>query len=227
MIPRASPRPSPRRPARRSSPIKGDLATITDPLGKVTTRFTDPGGRLISVTSPLGHRTRYEWNPLNQLTKTIDPLNGATQLTYDPNGNLTGVRDAKNNLIQFVSDSMDRSLRRTDALGHTANVLLHDENGNPGRCATARGQVTQTIFDPLNRPKVITWADASTTTLTWDAGNRLIHVVDSISGTIARNWDELDRPTLRADAAGSDRLHLRQRGAPANHDRARPTERDL
>jgi YD repeat-containing protein len=38
----------------------GDLATITDPLGKVTTRFTDPGGRLISVTSPLGHRTRYE-----------------------------------------------------------------------------------------------------------------------------------------------------------------------
>ncbi len=170
-----------------------DLTTITDPLGKTTTRFTDPGGRLISVTSPLGHRTRYEWDPLNQLTKTIDPLNGATQLTYDANGNLTGLRDAKSNLIQFVSDSMDRPLSRTDALGHTANVLLYDENGNPRQVRDRKGQVTQTVFDPLNRPKVITWADASTTTFTWDAGNRLVQVVDSISGTITRSWDELDR----------------------------------
>src|SRR5262249_47423013 len=58
---------------------QGDLATITDPLGKVAARFTDPGGRLISVTSPLGRRTRYEWDPLNQLTKITDPLGGTTQ----------------------------------------------------------------------------------------------------------------------------------------------------
>src|SRR5262250_1447407 len=89
---------------------QGDLATITDPLGKVTTRFTDPAGRLISVRSPLGHRTRYEWDPLNQLTKIIDPVNAVTQLTYDPNGNFTGVRDAKGNLTQYTADSMDRVL---------------------------------------------------------------------------------------------------------------------
>jgi RHS repeat-associated protein len=174
---------------------RGDLATVTDPLGKVTTRFTDASGRLISVTSPLGHRTRYEWDPLNQLTKTIDPLNGATQLTYDPNGNLTGVRDAKNNLTQYTPDSMDRVLTRTDALAHSASVLLYDENGNPRQVRDRKGQVTQTTFDPLNRPKVITSADASTTTLTWDAGNRLTQLVDSISGTITRSWDDLDRLT--------------------------------
>jgi RHS repeat-associated protein len=180
----------------------GDLATITDPLGKTTTRFTDPGGRLLSVTSPLGHRTRYEWDPLNQLTKTIDPLNGATQLTYDANGNLTGVRDARNNLTQYTSDSMDRALSRTDALAHTASVLLYDENGNPRQVRDRKGQVTQTTFDPLDRPKVIIWADASTTALTWDASNRLTKIVDTISGTITRSWDDLDRLTYEQTPQG-------------------------
>ena len=32
----------------------GDLATITDPTGKTTRRFTDGGGRLIATTNPLG-----------------------------------------------------------------------------------------------------------------------------------------------------------------------------
>ena len=183
---------------------QGDLASITDSLGKVTTRFTDPGGRLISVTSPLGHRTRYEWDPLNQLTKIIDPMNGATQLTYDPNGNLTGVRDARNNLTQYAADPMDRALSRTDALLHTASVLLYDENGNPRQMRDRKGQVTQTTFDPLNRPKIITWADGSTTAFTWDAGNRLTQLTDSISGTITRSWDDLDR--LRSEQTPQGRI---------------------
>ena len=183
---------------------QGDLATITDSLGKVTTRFTDPGGRLISVTSPLGHRTRYEWDPLNQVTKIIDPMNAVTQLTYDRNGNLTGVRDARGNLTQFTADSMDRALSRADALLHTASVLLYDENGNPRQVRDRKGQVTQTTFDPLDRPRVITWADASTTSLTWDAGNRLTQLTDSISGTVTRSWDDLDR--LRSEQTPQGRI---------------------
>ena len=60
------------------------------------------------------------------------------------------------------------------------SVLLYDENGNPRQVRDRKGQVTQTTFDPLNRPKVVTWADASTTTLTWDASNRLTQLVDTI-----------------------------------------------
>ena len=124
---------------------QGDLATITDPLGKITTRFTDPGGRLISVTSPMGRRTRYEWDPLNQLTKITDPLGGTTQLTYDPNGNLTGVRDARNNLTQYAPDSMDRVLTRTDALGNQSRVLAYDQNGNPTQVRDRKSQATQLL----------------------------------------------------------------------------------
>ena len=59
-------------------------------------------------------------------------------------------------------------------------MLASDQNGNPRQVRDRKGQVTNTTYDPLNRPKVVTWADSSTTTLTWDAGNRLTQLVDSI-----------------------------------------------
>src|SRR5262249_56546737 len=108
-----------------------------------------------------------------QLTKITDPLGGTTQLTYDANGNLSGVRDARNNLTQYALDNMDRVLTRTDALGNQSRVLTYDPHGNPTQVRDRKSQVTQTTYDPLNRPKVITWADSSTTTLTWDSGNRM------------------------------------------------------
>jgi YD repeat-containing protein len=111
------------------------------------------------------------------------------------------VCDAKNNLTQFAPNTMDRPLSRSDALGNTASVLLYDLNGNPQQVRDRKSQVTQTTFDPINRPKVITWADSSTTTLTWDAGNRLTQVVDSISGTITRSWDDLDRLSYEQTSA--------------------------
>lgn len=119
---------------------QGDLATITDPLGKITTRFTDPGGRLISVTSPMGRRTRYEWDPLNQLTKITDPLGGTTQLTYDPNGNLTGVRDARNNLTQYATDSMDRSSPARTHWGTNLACSLTTRTAIPRMFETARAR---------------------------------------------------------------------------------------
>jgi YD repeat-containing protein len=39
---------------------------------------------------------------------------------------------------------------------------------------------------------VRTFADSSTLTCTWDAGNRLTQAVDSLSGTITRTYHPLD-----------------------------------
>jgi YD repeat-containing protein len=75
----------------------GDVASITNPLGRVTTRFSDAVGRLLRVTNPLGHRTTYEYDALNATTKIIDALGGETTFTYDGNRNLLTLTDARNN----------------------------------------------------------------------------------------------------------------------------------
>ena len=49
----------------------------------------------------------------------------------------------------------------------------------------------------------MTYADGSTTTYTYDAGNRLTQVVDSVSGTITLAYDNLDRLTVEATPQGT------------------------
>jgi RHS repeat-associated protein len=55
----------------------------------------------------------------------------------------------------------------------------------------------------LNRRTQATYADTSTTTYTYDAGNRLTQIVDSISGTITRTYDGLNRLTSDTTPQGS------------------------
>jgi YD repeat-containing protein len=57
-------------------------------------------------------------------------------------------------------------------------------------------------YDPLNRPKVITFADTSTITMTYDGGNRVTSIVDSLNGTISRTYDSFDRVLTETTAQG-------------------------
>jgi RHS repeat-associated protein len=179
-----------------------DLASITDPTGGTTRRFTDPVGRLLSVTSPLGQRTRYEYDALNRLTKITDPLGGLTQFGYDPNGNLLSVTDARNNATSYAYNTMDRLETRTDPLLRP-ETYSYDNNGNLASFTDRKSQVTSRTYDALDRLSQVTYADTSTTTYTWDAGNRLTQVVDSISGTITRAYDGLDRLTEEVTPQGT------------------------
>jgi RHS repeat-associated protein len=55
----------------------------------------------------------------------------------------------------------------------------------------------------VDRPTQVTYAGGATTTYTWDAGNRLTQIVDSISGTITRTYDGLDRLTQEVTPQGT------------------------
>ena len=168
----------------------GDLATITDPTAKRTTRVADGGGRLIALTNPLGQSTRYDYDGLNQLTTFTDARGGQTQFAYDGNGNLLSLTDARTNTTSYVYNSMDRATTRTDPLTRQESYG-YDNNGSPTSFTDRKSQITSTTHDALNRPTLVTYQDSSTTSYTWDAGNHLI--VDSLSGTITRTYDGLDR----------------------------------
>jgi YD repeat-containing protein len=55
----------------------------------------------------------------------------------------------------------------------------------------------------LDRVTTVTYQGGSSTTYTYDAGDRLTQVVDSIAGTITRGWDLLDRLTSETTPEGS------------------------
>jgi RHS repeat-associated protein len=55
-----------------------------------------------------------------------------------------------------------------------------------------KGQLTQINYDALNRQSLISYADGSGIQPTYDAGNRLTQLTDSVSGTYGWGYDGLD-----------------------------------
>jgi RHS repeat-associated protein len=181
----------------------GDLVSITDPMGKVTTRSLDSAGRLSTLTNPLGHRTSYAYDNLNHVTGITDAQNGLTQFTYDANGNLRSVRDARGSVTGYTPDNMDHVATRTDPLTRSESST-YDLAGNLVSFTDRKGQVTNRTYDALDRLAQVTYvADGSTISYTWDAGNALRQITDSQSGTITRTYDLLDRLTQETTPQGS------------------------
>jgi RHS repeat-associated protein len=179
----------------------GDLISITDPLGRVTKRFSDAVGRPLAVTDALGNRTRTDYDALNRVTKVTDPKGNLTQFTYDPNGNRLTVKDAKNNTTTYTYDNNDQLATRKDALLKT-ETYAYDANGNLLTVTDRKSQVTEFRYDALDRQSFAgfgrtgtppNYSFQSTIDYTYDAGNRLRTAADSASGTITRDYDNLDR----------------------------------
>ena len=144
---------------------RGDLASLTDALGHVTTiDQTDLNGRPLKMTDANGTVTTFTYAPRGWLTsQVVTPAGGTAQTTsysYDAAGQLTRVTQPDGSSISFtydgahrltnVADSAGNSLTYTlDAMGNRVQEQAKDPNGNLAR------QITR-VVDSINRPLKIT-----------------------------------------------------------------------
>src|SRR5437868_5206498 len=99
---------------------------------------------------------------------------------------------------------------RQDALLHPSGTYQYNSIGNLAVFIGRKSQMSSYNYDGLDRLTQVYYnMDQSTLTYTYDGGNRLSQVVDSISGTITREYDGLDRLTSETTPQGS--VYLRQR----------------
>jgi RHS repeat-associated protein len=186
----------------------GDLVAMSDPLSRTTSRFVDGGGRAVSITNPLGQTTKAAYDNLNEIVSFTDPENGQTSFGYDANGNLTSVTDANSHTTSYTYNNMDRLTSRTDPLSRSESYA-YDNNGNLLQFTDRRGKVSTYTYDDLNRRTFAGFGTAagptyeSTISYSYDAGNRLTQAVDSVTGTISRTYDGLDRTTAETTPQGS------------------------
>lgn len=175
---------------------RGDLATVTDALTRTANVFADSLGRVTAVRDPLGNRTLTSYDVRDRPTVITDPLGGTVQMGYDADNNLLNFRDQRNNLTEFTYDTMNRLKTRKDALLRT-ETYDYDIAGRLKQITDRKAQVSGFGYDALNRRTSAGFgattgnptAYTSTIAYTYDAGNRLTQVVDSVSGTITRQYD--------------------------------------
>jgi RHS repeat-associated protein len=178
-----------------------DRTKIVTPGGRVLRRFYDAIGRVRVQVDGSGVSRRLEYNPFGQLTKIEDRRGTVAAFAYDANGNLHSRTDANGNTTVFTYDAMDRLTTATDALGRT-NLCAYDAMGNATQVTDAAGQATAVQYDALGRPTLVTYPDASNAALSWDGGNRLLGIADTLAGELTWSYDARDNLRETTSPAG-------------------------
>jgi YD repeat-containing protein len=148
-------------------PVTGNLLTITNAAGQVTTLSNyDANGRVGTITDPNGLTTNLSYLPRGWLiAKSVSAASGGSQLTsyqYDGVGQLKVVTLPDNSTISYtyddahrltnIADSLGNSIVYTlDAMGNRINEQIKDPSGTLSR------QITR-IYDALNRLQQVTGA---------------------------------------------------------------------
>jgi len=143
-----------------------------DPQGNILTYTYDNAGNL-DITSQSGVTLAdRDYNPNNgTISKITDGNGNATLFGYDPNGNLTSVDNpAPLGDLTLTPDSLSR-----------LHTLVDGKN-----------QTTTYTYDPLDRPDVTTYQDASTVDNNYDPDGNLVQVTDATGITVfdynKMNW---------------------------------------
>ncbi|MGD9854405.1 MAG: putative Ig domain-containing protein, partial [Planctomycetaceae bacterium] len=163
----------------------GNLVTVTDARGNITTSVYDPQDRLVesigpdpdaagplpapvtrytydlagnleAMTDPNGNTTEYEYDSRNRRIAMTDPDGGVTQFGYDIDNNLAQVTDPVGNITRFAYDARSRLIEETDPLGATI-TYTYDAADNLAAKLDRNGRVTRFTYDEIDRLLTEEW----------------------------------------------------------------------
>lgn len=202
----------------------GQVKSITNPLGQITTFDTYTNGGLVTKkTDPNGLVTTYTYDYRDRLlTLTETPSAGAARTTtfiYNKAGDLLtatlpggtvltyaytvthDLASVKDNLGNKVSYSYDlRGNRIQEKVTDSALILARQVDFTfdiRNRMATINraGSLTQTVFDAIGNLTDLTDPNGHATTNSYDPLNRIIQSVDALGGTTATGHDPTSKPS--------------------------------
>jgi YD repeat-containing protein len=191
----------------------GDLHTITDPQGHVTTiasydgagritRTTDANGINTDLTyaprgwlasrSVGGATTSFTYTPYGAVQTTTDPDGVTTTYGYDAAHRLVKITDAQGNYIQYTLDAAgNKTAEQTYDASGTLHKSLTRSFNTLGQLTKVMDGLSHTIFDASAsnsydaNGNLVQSADGLgiQRQLGYDALNRLVQTVDNYNGT--------------------------------------------
>lgn len=145
----------------------GDLQTITNAVGQVTTNnLYDRMGRVRKMTDAKGVVTDIAYTPRGWVsTVTVTPPGGAARTTtysYDFAGQLTGTTQPDGTTVSYSYDAAHRLTGATDSRGNSITYTLDNAGNRTGEEVRDPGGALQRSiarsFDALNRLQQVTGA---------------------------------------------------------------------
>ena len=174
-------------------------ATITEPVtggSKVTTNTYDANGNLSQrqVATPAGTRVwNWAYDSFGRVLTATDPLGRTTTNTYYPN------TAAQNTTL---ANSRGMLASTTNVLGHTTSITAYNPHGQPLSMTDANGLTTTMTYDARQRLTSRT-VGAETTTYEYDGVGQLTKVTLPDNSFLTYTYDGAHRLTQIQDGLGN------------------------
>ena len=181
----------------------GDRTTATNPLGNKRTSTYSADGWLLSSTSPRGntsgadpaqYTTSYTYDRFGQVLTTTDPLGHITTNTYDADQNLTSVTDADGNKTTYTYDAADQPTATLRADGTTLRTTYWPDGAIENE-VDGTGHVTHYEYDALGRASSVTDPLGRTTSYGYDAAGNETTITDPQQRVTTMTYDADNEPT--------------------------------
>jgi RHS repeat-associated protein len=169
--------------------LAGDVTSVTDPNGNVTTYRYDDFGRMLSQASPVTGVTSYTYDSAGDVISTTDANGATTARSYDALGRQLSASSSRAGLdTENVSYTYDED---ACGLGNAAGRVstMSDPTGETNYCYERRGLLTAT-------------SSSLTTHFSYDANGNRSSIVYPSGRTVAYTFDFANRP-LSATAGGT------------------------
>ncbi len=197
----------------------GNVGTITDPNGVVTTLtydarnrlvtamdqstsaltqyFYDSHGNLSYIIPPEGNRIDYTYNLADKLTQITDTLGNKIVYGYDVEGNKTGedILDPSNTLkkqLDYTYDEYNR-LKRIINPDTTYTEYTYDGKGNRTSVRDPKANVTNMVYDAFDRLQTMTQPLSTITDYGYNAQDNQTTVTDPNGNTTQYVFDDFGR----------------------------------
>lgn len=189
----------------------GDLRTITDPLGKVTTYTYAASGLRLTATDPLGRTTAYAYTPGGRLSRVTYPDSTYRDHDYDQFGNLIQLTDELGHATGYTYNEYQRVASVTDPLGRTTSYAygLSPSCGSCGyvdlvtRITYPSGRKIERTYDPSGKLLAETdgagTAAAATTTRAYSTAGNLASITTPLGHATTYAYDLLNRVVTQTD----------------------------
>lgn len=183
---------------------KGDLHTITDPLGRVSSVLAyDGSGRVLASTDANGVRTDRTFDPMGRPLEVAirarrdgapSEADIVTRATYTANGDIDTLTDADGAKLTHRYNAAHRLIEQTDAVGRTRRIERNAQ-GLIGEDAFLRADGTEDLlreytYDRRGIPQTVEYS-GQPVDIEVDANGRFLQADGAVKG-----------PAYRRDARG-------------------------
>ncbi|MCB2173528.1 hypothetical protein KQH65_12385 [archaeon] len=153
------------------------------------TEYTyDERGNLLTITKPVGAVVSFIYDEFGNVIRRTDAMGGVEEFSYDALNRMTVFKDARGHEFEYGYDAAGNVISITNPLGYTVQREF-DGVGNLTAVVNENNKRTEFSYDQHNRITLITDALGKTISFVYDAEGNLVQRVDQNSNVQEMSYD--------------------------------------